>query len=120
MSLPRGLFKKHIGSKEIIVTDYRGLSDDEMLHMVQALEELILTEKKPNSRLVYAQGVDLPMQVRIHLRKMGGRVKHIPSKIAVVGTSSTKKLLLQSYNRIIGESMRFYDDEKEALEYLTQ
>lgn len=119
MSLPKGLYKKTIKGKEIIVQDYRGLSDEEMLVMVQALEELILSENKPTSRLIQARGVDLPMAVRVHLRRMGPKVKHLQSKIAVVGTSTAKKLLLQSYNRIVGGTMKFYDDEQEAIDYLT-
>ena len=119
MSLPKGLYKKSFNGHEVIVSDYRGLTDNEMLIMVQALEQLILEENKPSSRLVYAQGVELPMPVRIFLRKMGGRVKHIPSKIAVISTSTAKRLLLQSYNRIIGGTMRFYDEEKDAIAYLT-
>ena len=43
----------------------------------------------------------------------------VPSKIAVIGTSTAKRLLLQSYNRIIGGTMRFYDEEKDAIAYLT-
>ena len=120
MSLPKGLTKKLYNGKEVIVTDYRELSEDEMLKMLEYLQDMLLEEDKPNARLIHAKGVDLPIPVRIFLRKMGPKVKHIPSRIAVVGTSTAKKLLLQSYNRIVGGTMRFYDEEKEAIEYLTK
>ena len=38
MSLPKGLYKKSFNGHEVIVSDYRGLTDNEMLIMVQALE----------------------------------------------------------------------------------
>lgn len=119
MSLPKGLYKKTYNGQEIIVSDYRGLSDDEMLTMVEALQDYILTEK-PKARLVIGHGGDLPMAVRVFVRKMGSNIKHIPTKVAVLGTPLAKRLLLQSYNRIIGGSMKFYENEKDAIAYLTQ
>lgn len=118
MSLPKGLYKKHYNGQEVVVSDYRGLSEEEMLKMLSALKDLILTEK-PKARLIHGLKGDTPMAVRIFLRKMGPEIKHVPSKVAIVGLATTQRLLLQSYNRLIGEKMKFYDTEEEALSYLT-
>lgn len=115
-----GLSKARFDGKEVIVVDYRDLSNEELMATAQALQELVLSENKFNRRLVYVKDVDPSSTFRVFLRKMGKTIGHVPSKVAVVGISPTKRVLLQAYNKLIGGSMRFYDDDNNAIEYLTK
>ncbi|MEQ8469600.1 MAG: hypothetical protein RIC35_00365 [Marinoscillum sp.] len=117
--MPNGLSKKQLGEHEVIVVDYRGKTDEELMNIGEALQKLILKENKFNRRLVYVKDVNPSPTFRVFLRKMGKNIGHVPSKVAIIGLSPTKRVLMQAYNKLIGGSLRFYDDEKDGIDYLT-
>ncbi|WP_421873706.1 hypothetical protein [Marinoscillum sp.] len=118
MSYPDGLIKQTIEGQEIIVVDYRNKPEEQLFAIAEALQEMLLAENKPNLRLVHVKGVDPSSSFRVFLRKMGKTIGHIPSKVAVIGLSPTKRVVMQAYNKMLGGSMRFYDDEKDGIHYL--
>ena len=118
MSLPIGLSKTIIEGKEIIVVDYRDKTEEQLFVIAEALQEMLLKENKPNLRLVHVKGVDPSSSFRVFLRKMGKIIGHIPSKVAIIGLSPTKRVVMQAYNKMLGGTMRFYDDEKDGIDYL--
>jgi hypothetical protein len=70
--------------------------------------------------LILTQGVKLkPETVRI-LKKIGKIVQPKMKKSAIVGAVGILNLLVKIYIAYTGSNLRFFTNEKSALEYLTQ
>lgn len=113
-----GLQKIYHMGKEIIYVDYRGMKEEEMLATAQSLKVLLLRENKPHLRLVNISECFAKPKFTAYIREMGNEISHIPVKAAVVGITGAKKVLLMGYNRILGGSMRPFDHEEDAKNYL--
>ncbi|WP_421877586.1 hypothetical protein [Marinoscillum sp.] len=114
MSVKKIVYK----GKEIIYVDYRGESEDQMLHTATTLKELLLSENKAHLRLINISDAFATTRFTNYIRQLGKDTKHIPTKAAIVGITGAKKVLLLGYNRILGGAMRPFDDEETAKEYL--
>ncbi|MEO1253290.1 MAG: hypothetical protein AAFY41_00205 [Bacteroidota bacterium] len=104
--------------KEIIYIDYRGQSEDEMLATAGKLKQFLLTDPGHHLRLVNISDTPATRRFTAYIRELGKETKHIPVKAAIVGITGAKKVLLSGYNRLLGGTMRPFDDEQTAKEYL--
>ena len=108
---------KHKG-QEIIYIDYRSLGDQEMLDTLNNLKKTVLDVNQFHMRLVNVSGVNVSATFRTQMRKIGKEIGHVPSKVAIVGLSASKKVVINAYNQLIGGGMKLFDTEEKALEYL--
>lgn len=113
-----GFSKFNHQGKEIIYVDYRGQSETEMIETASQLKEWLLNERKYHLRLVNISETFAQPRFAEFIRKLGKDTKDIPAKAAVVGITGAKKVLLMGYNRIMGNSLKPFDTEEEALAYL--
>lgn len=107
----------------ILYSDYSGLDTD-----TQALaREVAASEKLSYSRpdgsilnLVNVTGsVGTPEGVEI-LKKSAADTKHKTRRIAVLGVTGLKQLMAEGIARITGQTIRYFDTEGEALEWLVR
>ncbi|MEO1254367.1 MAG: hypothetical protein AAFY41_05715 [Bacteroidota bacterium] len=108
----------HHQGKEIIYIDYRGLSDEAMHQTLFKMKDTVLEIDKHHLRLVNVTGVSASARFRTEMRKIGKEIGHIPSKVAIVGLSASKKVVINAYNQLIGGGMKLFDTENQAKEYL--
>ena len=104
--------------EEIIYVDYRGLSEDEMLEMAASLRKYLENGPGFHRRLVNISDTPATRKFTSYIRQLGKDFKDVPVKAAIVGITGAKKVLLSGYNRLLGGSMRPFDDEKDAKQYL--
>lgn len=117
--------------KEIILIDFTGLQEDQMIDMAKEAESLILNEKKPrffllNEKrelklfLINVTGTNFgPKFVRATIA-IADNVKHLSQKSAIVGISEADAMLLGIFNATINRDMKAFNTKEEALEYLTE
>ncbi|MEO9872551.1 hypothetical protein [Ekhidna sp.] len=113
-----GIEKISYKGKQIIYVDYRGQSEDEMLETAASLRNFLLSTPEEHLRLVNISDTPATRKFTAYIRELGKEIKDIPVKGAVVGITGAKKVLLSGYNRLLGGSMRPFDDEETAKEYL--
>lgn len=115
-----GFQKVQYQGKEILYVNYQNSSEEEMIAMAEALKTHILSENKPHLRLVNISGAFATPKFTKIVRELGEETKHISFKGAIVGITGGKKALLMIYNKILGGSMKPFDSESEAKEYLVK
>ena len=113
-----GMQKISHKGKEIIYIDYRGQSEDEMLATAGKLKAFLLSDPGHHLRLVNITDTPATRKFTAYIRELGKETRDVPVKAAIVGITGAKKVLLAGYNRLLGGSMRPFDDEETAKEYL--
>jgi len=104
---------------EILVVDYRGCKEAQMIQLTTKLKELIQARSTPARVLsVYNDKTYITPTFMRHTEKETGEVIHLIEKAAFVGLSTTKKIILQGYNLLFGRSFQTFDTEEEAIRYL--
>ena len=105
-------------SKEIVYVDYRGLSEDEMLELAGSLRTYLLSNPNFHLRLVNISNTPATRKFTTFIRQLGKETKHVKMKAAIVGITGAKRVLLAGYNRLLGGTMKPFEDEETAKEYL--
>lgn len=108
-------------NKEYIYIDFQGVSDDSsvMNQVLKALEMgLARKDKSVRALLITRGGKTSPAAMRI-IKVLGKKVQPKIKKSAVVGSVGILSLLLKIYIAYTGSNMRFFTDEKKAINYLT-
>lgn len=113
-----GVTKIIYRGKEIISIDYRNQNDEEMIQTLEQTRDLILKLDRDHLRLVNVEGVSPSASFRIRMRKIGKEIGHVPSKVAIVGLSPTKRVVMNAYNQMIGGGMKLFDNLEDAKKYL--
>ena len=103
---------------DIVYIDYRGLNEEEMLNLAKSLREHLLSNPQFHLRLVNITNIAATRKFTSFIRQLGRETKHIPVKAAIVGITGAKKVLLASYNKLLGGAMRPFENEDAAKEYL--
>lgn len=106
--------------KSIIVVDYAGCKEDEMLALAALAKEAVKSEgtlKLVISR--YSNMYITPRFVRFFENETN-EVKPFLKKNALVGLNEPKKIILKAFNFFMGTDFRAFDSEKEALEFLIE
>ena len=104
--------------KEILYIDYRHLGDDEMIDTINQMKEKVLALNKPHLRLVNVSETNASARFRTQMRQIGKEIGHIPSKVAIVRVPTSKRVVINAYNVMIGGKMKLFDNEEDAKAYL--
>jgi len=106
-------------ARPIFVVDYRGLKNPAL--MAAATEMRLLLEKTDTPSLVLVVFDDLtyvtPVFMR-HAEQESGAVMHLIERMAFVGLSPTKKIILNGYNLLFRRHFRAFDTQEEAISFL--
>ncbi|GCC52855.1 hypothetical protein SanaruYs_30940 [Chryseotalea sanaruensis] len=108
----------NIQGHSIIVVDYAGCKEDEMLALAALAKEAVKADgtlKLVISR--YSNMYITPRFVRFFENETN-EVKPFLKKNALIGLNEPKKIIVKAFNFFMGTDFRAFDSEKEALEFL--
>lgn len=108
---------KHQG-KEILYVDYRNLSTEEILQVMDDATAFALKENRPLLRLSNMIDVFAVPAVVERAKLSGKKTSHLTIKRAAVGIVGAKKLLFNAFNRFTGGNARAFDSVEDAKEWL--
>lgn len=104
---------------EIFVVDYTGCKEAQMMQLATKFKELIQARSKPVLAMaVFNDSTYITPTFMRHAEKESGAVMPLLEKVAFVGLSTTKKIILQGYNILFGRSFQTFDTQEEAIRYL--
>lgn len=109
-----------IQGKSIIVVDYAGCKEDEMLALAALAKATIQSDD--SLKLVISRYTNMyitPRFVRFFENETN-EVKPFLKKNALIGLNEPKKIILKAFNFFMGTDFRAFDTEKEALEFLVE
>ncbi len=107
-----------IEEKTILVVDYAGCKEEEMLALAAKAKAWIITGEK--DKLVisrYSNMYITPRFVRFFENETN-EVKPYLLRNALIGLNEPKKLILKAFNFFMGTDFRAFDTEQQALEFL--
>jgi hypothetical protein len=105
--------------KEILVIDYTGMTEKAMMEKLHASKEKILIENKPCLILtIFNDRNYLTPQFMAYARNETKETMHLIDRMAYVGLSQTKKLILKGYNFLFKRNFLAFDTKEEAIGYL--
>lgn len=107
--------------KRILYGDFRGLKGE------QALDALELVAKKANATpgklvLLYNfEGATASPEFMARVKQLGKEVFAVKvDKVAAVGITGVKAVLVEAYNKFTGRDLRTFKTEAEALDWLVK
>lgn len=106
--------------KEILVIDFSGHKENEMIEMMIEFRDIIIAGKKPILILgIFNDKNYLTPKFMQAFRKVK-REEVTPFIIrqAVVGLSDNKKMILKGYNLFFNRNIRPFDSRERAIQYL--
>ena len=106
--------------KDILYVDYTGMKKEEVLKTMDEATEFALNENRPLLRLSNMTGVFAVKEVVEKAQESGRVTNHLTIKRAAVGITGAKKILLNAYNRVSGNSTRIFDTVDDAIDWLAQ
>jgi hypothetical protein len=109
-----------VQGKSIIVVDYAGCKEDEMLALAALAKATIQSDD--SLKLVISRYTNMyitPRFVRFFENETN-EVKPFLKKNALIGLNEPKKIILKAFNFFMGTDFRAFDTEKEALEFLVE
>lgn len=90
-----------------------------MIQLVTTLREMIQTHSSPVLVLtIFDDDTYVTPAFMRHSEKETGVVIGLIEKVAFVGLSTTKKIILQGYNMLFKRSFQAFDTQEEAIRYL--
>jgi len=104
--------------KKILVTDFRNLTDEEMLKDIQDSVPLITGHEGNLLVLCRLENCLLSPEFMEFAKKNSFLVEPKFEKYAVTGMNGLKKILLNSYSILTNSKNKAFNSETEALEYL--
>ncbi len=104
----------------IIVVDYAGCKEEEMLTLAARAKEAIKVDASPKLVISrYSNMYITPRFVRFFENETN-EVKPFLKKNALIGLNEPKKVILKAFNFFMGTDFRAFDSEREALEFLIE
>jgi hypothetical protein len=114
-----GVQKLWVGETEIVSIDYSDCNEHEILQLSSEMAALVAAENKPFLALSIFNGKNfLTPRVMRHLEALAKPVNHLVIKMAVVGLSPTKKIILKGYNLLLKRDFKAFDSRDDAIAYL--
>ncbi len=108
---------KHKG-KEILYVDYTGMTTEEILKTMDEATAFALKENRPLLRLSNMTNIYAVKEVLQKAQESGKVTNHLTIKRAAVGITGAKKVLLNAYNRVSGNSTKVFDSVEDAKDWL--
>jgi len=109
--------------KEILYINYGDCkTEEEMIANLIKAQEMIVTDNKPYLQLTNLQGAYPTFNFMKKAKQVAKDTPKLAQKRAIVGIDSpSRKILLKGYNMILGgKGLAPFDDENEALEWLSK
>jgi len=103
----------------VLYLDCRELGEEELLQILDEAAEKLrpMTAKVPV--LANVEDVILSTEFMEKMKELGQKVfNEKVDYTAIVGVSGVKKVLLSSYNFLVGRNMKAFDNEEDALDWL--
>jgi hypothetical protein len=108
-----------VNEQKIFVIDYRGGKEREMIEAVIELGNLIATNTEPVLVLsVFDDKTYVTPNFMRQVEKETAKVIHLIDKVAFLGLSSTKRIILNGYNLFFQRNFQAFKTREEAIEYL--
>ena len=107
--------------KEILFVDYKGCeNDDEMIRILRQAQNIVISDNKEYLQLSDISGVYSTKKFTEELKKVGAETPKLAVKRAVVGITPMKKIILMSYNFVLGNanSLKPFNTLEAAKDYL--
>jgi hypothetical protein len=121
MSFTKGIDIIQIGSKEIIIVDYSNCNELQMIELVKSLGSLIQSTNKPTLLLaIYNERSFLTSKYMRQAERTTSEVIHLINKIAFIGFSTPRQMILKGYNFIFNKNFKSFDNRDDALAYLVE
>lgn len=107
------------GNKIVLILDYRGYKEAEMIDVIMHAKAKIKELNEPVLVLsVYNEkNFVTPKFMRI-VEEQSTEVIHLLDKQAIVGLTPVKKLILKGYNFLLKRNIQNFDTEESALDFL--
>lgn len=103
----------------IIYVDYRGLDEEECIQLIKDYTKKVTEENKMHLCLANVTKIYATPDYMKQAYEMGRVTRHLMKKVAVVGITGVKFVLLQSLNKVMGEpGLVPFNNEEEAKEWL--
>jgi hypothetical protein len=110
---------EHRGQR-ILSVDFRNLTEDQMI--AQLNEELSTLQSEPRKSRLLVNVTDAATGQRFMAaaKALGKQIDALVEKQAIVGVDGLKTILLRAYNAVSGGTLKPFDTETLALEYLAR
>jgi len=113
------LQKQIINGVKIVLVDYSSLREDEVIELVSKLLELVLSgNERVHILSVYNEKNFITPRLMRHIEKVTKQSVHLIDKMAIVGLTPTKKVILKGYNLIFRKDFKAFDTQEDAIAYL--
>lgn len=114
-----GIRKVTVENREIIVIDYSGCTENEMIKRASHLTEMLVSGNKKCLILsIFNDKSYATPQYMRHVEKLMQENIHLVDKMALTGLNDTKKLLLKGLNFLLRKNYRAFDTQEAAIRYL--
>jgi hypothetical protein len=107
-------------NKEILLIDYRGLGEEEIIETLKLVPERIRERPAPVLLLADVTDTTTTPAFMSLLKEVGVQIKPFLDKQAIVGISGLKRILLDAYNRFTGSAGGAFPTLDEAKEWLVK
>jgi hypothetical protein len=112
--------KIQINNQEILVIDYSGLREDQMIELGDlALAQALADNARFRLLSIFNERNYLTPRVMNHQRKILKQAIHLADKVAIIGLNPIKKIILNGINSIMGSDFKSFATREEALAYLS-
>ncbi|HEY3402194.1 MAG TPA: hypothetical protein VGK59_02340 [Ohtaekwangia sp.] len=106
-------------SRPVFAVDYRGLKGSDLMAAATEMRKLLETHNVPALVLVtFDNSTYVTPAFMHHAEAESGAVMHLIERMAFVGLSPTKKIILKGYNLLFRRNFKAFDTPEEAIEYL--
>jgi len=116
-----GVQKLMINGKVILSVDYSDCKEEEIIRLASEILKMGLAE---NDRLlilcIYNEKNFMTPKVMRHMERVTKQAIHLIDKMAIVGFTSMKKVILKGYNLVFNRDFRAFDTYDEAIAYLLE
>ena len=106
--------------KEILFVDYKGVTDEaEMISFLKEAQKIVINDNKPYLQLSDITGVFLTPEYMKKLKEIAKETPKIAIKRAVVGITPIKKIILNTYNLILGKNgLKAFSNLEDAKDWI--
>lgn len=108
-------------NKDLLCVDYKGLTNlAETLEVLDLLEEHLKASKGHILLFQDFNNVFLAREFMNRAKRLGKRYQKRVDKHALTGIKGIKKVLLQAYITVTGDTVRAFDTETQAKDFLVE
>jgi hypothetical protein len=114
-----GIQKLMISGKEILSIDYSDLKENEIIKLASEISELVRSDNKNVLVLcIFNDKNYITPKIMRHMEAETGPLVHLVNKMALIGLSPVKKVILKGYNLFLKRNFVPFDTRDEAISYL--